>query len=113
MGDEDAKRDEEEEEDEEMGEDEDDEGEEDDEDDDDDDKAEAEIASLRSQIAVAPTPEAFRSLIALLKGQGELEGVREAREGLAALYSPLDDRVWLEWISDEERLAHSPAAADA
>ena len=68
------------------------------------DDNDAEIASLREQIATAPSADAYLKLITLLKAEGELDGVRDAREGLAALVCPLDDSAWLEWIDDEARL---------
>ena len=84
-------------------------GEESDEDDDDDDGDDgaAEIASLREHLAATPGDyDSHLRLIALLKAAAELDGVRAAREALAATF-PLPEDVWLAWVDDEERLADS------
>ena len=81
-------------------------GEESDDDEDGDDGA-AEIASLREHLAATPGDyESHLRLIALLKAAAELDGVRAARESLAATF-PLPEDVWLAWVDDEERLADS------
>ena len=82
-------------------------GEESDEDDDDGDDGAAEIASLREHLAATPGDyDSHLRLIALLKAAAELDGVRAAREALAATF-PLPEDVWLAWVDDEERLADS------
>jgi hypothetical protein len=82
-------------------------GEESDEDDDDGDDGAAEIASLREHLAATPGDyDSHLRLIALLKAAAELDGVRAAREALAATF-PLPEDVWLAWVNDEERLADS------
>ena len=45
--------------------------------------------------------------IGLLSQAGELDQLREAREKFASLY-PLTPKLWLSWISDEQRMATSP-----
>lgn len=74
----------------------------------------AEIAALQESVAagMASSTDLLR-LISLLKAEAELDGVRAARERLAALRCPLDAAVWLEWIADEERLAETDEECEA
>ena len=87
-------------------------GEESDDDDDDGDDGTAEIASLREHLATTPGDyDSHLRLIALLKAAAELDGVRAAREALAATF-PLPEGVWLAWVDDEERLAEEIASIE-
>ncbi len=93
--------------------DEDDSGEEEDDDSDDDDDEEedqataAALQEARQRLEESPDDlSAHVELVKLLKQRAELDEVRDARQQMAALF-PLPEAVWLEWLSDEERLAES------
>ena len=54
--------------------------------------------------------DAHVTVIALLRGLGELERTRAARERFAAAF-PLTEAQWVEWIDDEHRAEGGTAAA--
>ena len=106
LGDAAEDEDEDENEDEDGGDDYDDDDDDDEDDDDDDDHSEA-IAGLEQQLVSMPADYAVHiKLISLRKAGADLDGVRAARERMAAVVSP-SEQAWCEWIDDEERLADS------
>lgn len=73
--------------------------------DDDDEALEREVQALRSQIAASPADyETHLKLIAAQRKTGDLDGVRAAREAMAAVF-PLTADIWTPWLEDEARLA--------
>ena len=100
-------RDDDDDNDEDNDDDNDDDDESDDDDDDDDEATAAALQEARQHLAQSPHDfSAHLELVRLLKQRAELDDVREAREQMAALF-PLPKAVWIEWLSDEERLAES------
>ena len=72
---------------------------------DDDAALEREVQALRAQIAANATDyEAHLKLIAAQRKTGDLDGVRGAREAMAAVF-PLTAGIWAPWLEDEARLA--------
>ncbi|KAG8467406.1 hypothetical protein KFE25_000722 [Diacronema lutheri] len=73
--------------------------------------AAAEIASLRHQLAAnGRLYDAHVRLIELLRGSGDVNGARHAREVMSAQF-PLCERLWREWIADEKRQIAAAAGA--
>jgi hypothetical protein len=78
-------------------------------DDDDDEVLEREAAQLRA--AIKANPNAYESYLQLIQVQrkiGDLDGVRAAREQMAAIF-PLSADIWMPWLEDEARLASTEA----
>lgn len=74
----------------------------------DDGLTEARIQELRDILLKNPYDyEANVELIKLLRSSGELDSLREAREGFASRF-PLTPGLWLEWINDEQKMISSP-----
>ena len=77
--------------------------------DDDDEALEREAAQLRAAIAANPNAyESYLQLIAVQRKIGDLDGVRTAREQMAAIF-PLTADIWMPWLEDEARLASTEA----
>ena len=77
--------------------------------DDDDEALEREVSQLRSAIAANPSAyDSYLQLIAAQRKIGDLDGVRAAREQMAAIF-PLTVDIWTPWLEDEARLASTEA----
>ncbi len=77
--------------------------------DEDDEALEREVSQLQS--AIAANPNAYDSYLQLIAAQrkiGDLDGVRAAREQMAAVF-PLTADIWMPWLEDEARLASTEA----
>ncbi|CAH1802142.1 unnamed protein product [Owenia fusiformis] len=72
---------------------------------DDDDKHSLKIQELEAQITSNPYMyDPHVELISLLRAEGELTKLREARERMSNIF-PLTEKLWLEWLKDEVPLA--------
>ena len=72
----------------------------------------AEVAKAEARLAASAGRDydAHVTVVALLRGLGELERTRAARERFEAEF-PLTEAQWLEWIDDEQRAEGGAAAA--
>ncbi|KAH7959395.1 hypothetical protein HPB49_010803 [Dermacentor silvarum] len=72
-----------------------------------DDEEEKQIEELQAKITANPYHyDSHTALITFLRNTGNLEKLREAREGMAKIF-PLTPELWLEWIKDESTLCES------